>query len=323
MTSLRDLLTPEALERLKDTTFAERLSATAKPEDVLGPIDVAKMSLADRPVTTINGVEVDLEGDALYETECADCDTPLAVEIAPKGVDLDLLINQPRVAVCEPCGKARVKGKRGTLVHPKPTIIQTEETPVFDLNKYTPAQLAGFIQAAQEALAEKIADDLPAKRDEAIAAEAERVAADEEAKAFDRAERKVSGLPEFTLTHEGQERHIPHLDLSAVTNLDEVMSAKARSPYNKALYLLGMPLLEAEKATYRFVADVHTTLMNVAGFEVPDWDGDDCCDDHPPVAEAPQVVAVLDADVAAKAKAIHDAMPSLTAERALEIAQGL
>ena len=87
---------------------------------------------------------------------------------------------------------------------------------------------------------------------------------------------------------------VPALDLSEQTSLDEAPSPKVRSPYNKALYRLGEPLLDKETCTYRDLRKVHKRLFKQA-------------DGTPEVVEekpkGKRIVAVLDAEAKAKVAA--------------------
>lgn len=267
MTNMKDLLDADTLSALK----ALKALATETPT-------VYTVDDEEHPTTEINGVVVDLRGDALHDTECADCKAPVQVEIAPKGVDLDLLTSKPRVAVCEPCGKARAAGKRGILVHHKPQVAKHQprtkdgiDQPVevkhiiekehdMDLSKYSAPQLAKLIEQATEIMRAKRAEDLAPSVKAAVAERVEDAKVDQQRLEEDRASRSGLVLPGL----EVKGVVIPPLDMSEITDLGLVMSAKQRSPYNKALYRTGQPLIEADKATYGDIAKVHESLLEAS-----------------------------------------------------------
>lgn len=241
MTTLAELLSPETVQALE--------SVTAEPV-----LEVAHLPQVDLPpTTTINGVEVDLRSESLFDTECADCGTPRSVVVAPEGVDLDMLVSHPRIVVCPPCGVKRVQGKQGTLVH--------EVKHGLNLTDFTKAELAALANQARERMVAEAEAALPAKREAALVERAEVEAVDEERKVADRAERSGVVLPEFTL----HTITVPALDLSDLSNDKEVVSATTRSPYNKALNRNKEPILDKETATYEVVAEVHRRLMALAG----------------------------------------------------------
>lgn len=247
---------------------------------VLATIEEAKTTevndLEPEPVTTINGVEYSLDSEAHVDVECADCQTPIQVEVAPKGADLDTLTEHPRVAVCTPCGKARTKGKKGVLVYVRPDVeaddldahfaanpdkITThEETPVpqVDLTELSNAEFSELaLKARDHMIAEKEAA-LPAKRKKAKKKEAKRIAKDEAMKVREREERNRV-LPGFTI----HKVEVPALDLSEQTSLNEAPSPKVRSPYNKALHRSGEPLLDPETTTYAVLVKTHEYLFGM------------------------------------------------------------
>lgn len=256
MTALKDLLNTEQVAALMKVT-----------EAALAPLDnpalVTAMLDALDEITTINGVAYDLRSDAMVETTCADCPEVLLVEVAPKGVDLDLLTSQDRTAVCVPCGTKRVAGKRGTLIHTKENQLPTLPLPTtdFDLDKLSDAE---FIEAALEARnrmrAEK-AEALPEKRKKAKKEKAEREAKDEVLKVEARDARKGRVLHALVVDVKGKAKEIPALDLSEVTDLNEAVTPKMRSPYNKVLYAMGRELLSKETTTYATLADLHCELQ--------------------------------------------------------------
>jgi hypothetical protein len=286
-------LTAEAVANAKDATLL------VVPAPKAEAVEVADLA----PVTTINGVEVDLRGEGRFQTACADCQTPLEVEVAPEGVDLDLLTSMPRVAVCQPCGEVRLAGKRGVVIYTH----EAKEIEL-DLTKYSKAEFAALAEdARQRAIAEAEAA-LPAKREAAMQAKAEADAQERTLKLEERAKfgKRKTWMGPFTIyrpTGKGQfdrtnGRDVPALDFTEV-ELDELVPAKVRSPYNKALYLLGEPLLEKEETTFRVLRKVHKRL----------WKHADVAYDLPkPVAEpkpeAPVLLAQIDPEADAKVAAL-------------------
>jgi hypothetical protein len=255
------------------------------------------------PVTTINGVDVDLRGDGRHETTCADCATPIEVEIKPEGVGLDVLTSMPRVAVCLPCGEKRVQGKRGVVIYTKP---ETKEEVELDLTKYSKAEWAALaVEARERALAEKAAA-LPAQREAAMQAKAAADAEERALKAEERAKfgKRKAWMGPFTIyrpTGKGAFDHtdgrdVPALDFTEV-ELDELVPAKVRSPYNKVLHLLGEPLLDKEETTYRVLRKVHRHL----------WKHSDVAYDLPKTEPAGnRLLANLDPEGDAKVKAFAE-----------------
>lgn len=128
---------------------------------------------------------------------------------------------------------------------------------MIDLTNYSDAQLSTLALEARDRLLAEREAEVPAKRKKAKKAEREQIALDEQRKARAREERKGRVLPGFTI--KGKE--VPALDLSEITDTAEMPSAKERSPYNKALYALGMPLLDKDATTYEVLAGVHGDLL--------------------------------------------------------------
>lgn len=240
-------------------------AALLGPEPTLG-VDVVR----------INGVEVDLKGDAMYVTPCADCGTLRQVEVAPEGVDL----SKERVVVCPPCLKIRVLSEGPVRIIRDPRVAKHQprlkdgpDQPVevkhiaekehdVDLNGYTPPQLAALIERATDIMRTKAEDALAPRVKAAIAAAAEADAKDQGLLEVHRESRSGYVLPAFTV----KEVEVPALDLSEITDMSMVMPAKQRSPYNKALYRTGSPIVEADKATYEEMAKHHEALREVAGY---------------------------------------------------------
>lgn len=260
MTTIGSLISPTLKQTLMGAVAINEAVAPSLTAPAATGRAFAARDVNEALVTTINGVEYDVRGEALVQTNCADCPAHLLVEVAPKGVDLDLLCSKPRVTVCEECGHKRVAGKSGTLIHHKP-----QEAPVeIDLTKYSEAELAQLaIKARARMVAEKEAE-IPEKRTKAQKAEAKRIRKDQALKEQQREERKAMTYPGLSLTIKGQHRDVPALDLSEVTDLNEVVSPAMRSPYNKALYALGMDLLGKDAATYAVVAETHIMLAEHA-----------------------------------------------------------
>lgn len=249
MTSIGSMISPVLKQTLMGAVKLNE-SASEWEERILNEPDEVR-------VTLINDVEYDVRGEAMTQTTCADCPASLLVEVAPKGVDLDLLCSKPRVAVCVPCGQKRVADKRGTLIHTKP-----QEAPVeIDLSTYSEAELAQLaIQARARMVAEAEAL-IPAKRTKAQKAEAKRIAKDQALMEEQRKANRNLALPDVTITVKGQTRFVPALDLHDVGNdLNVETSPKMRSAYNKALFALGMDLLPKD-ATYVAVVEAHKALL--------------------------------------------------------------
>jgi DNA-directed RNA polymerase subunit RPC12/RpoP len=226
--------------------------------------DAVAMNKADEPdevrVTVINGVEYDVRSEAMAQTTCADCSANLLVEVAPSGADLDLLISKPRTAVCTDCGRKRVAGKRGTVIH-----AQEGPTLEIDLSKFSEAQLKQLAVEAREHMRQEKAAEIPAKRKKSKKAEAERIAQDDVLKTKARKERKALVLPALSIPVKGQVKEIPALDLSDEgLDLNIATTPKQRSPYNKALYAMGRDLLDT-KSTLVDLAKTHQDLMEHSG----------------------------------------------------------
>jgi len=272
MTNIANLLSPEQNKALKatakDLPYRVIKAATdpTPPRQVAPPetvVEWKRVTLADAEVTVINGVEVDLRSEGFIDTACADCDAPLRVLVAPKGVDLEVLTSRPRVAVCLDCGSARLRDQRGTLAHqPIQTPVQKKQETEVDLTKFSDAEFAALAVEARESMVAEAAETLPAKRKLAKQAEKDRAAQDEALKAQDDAKRAKRKMWMGEMSVKGV--FVPTLDLTEVRNLDEAVSATMRSPYNKALYRLGEPLLDHEEATYRVLRKAHKHLWKHA-----------------------------------------------------------
>lgn len=263
-------------------------------------------SLAEAPVTLINGVEVDLRGEGMHQTECADCAAAIEVAIQPAGVDV---VDKVRTAVCLDCGHKRLKGRQGEVLN-RPAVIHdpNEEERVFDLTGFSNAELAAAAVDARERMVASAAAALPAKRNAANQQQAEREAADEKQKVADRAKlgKRKAWMGEFTYLGD---KTVPALDFSEISNLDEAPSSKVRSPYNKVLHSQGEPLLDPEATTYRVLRKVHKRLWKAArvAVEMPK-------DVTPRVVEtAPVLLADLDPDTKAKVDAYAEVTGTDTA----------
>ena len=127
---------------------------------------------------------------------------------------------------------------------------------MFDIDSVSDAELGAiFRQQIKARLAEKINGATPA----VLAQRAKAEAASAAAIAFRQDERRQQVLPGFTVG----KRHIPDLDLTQVTDLHEVVSAKQRSIYNKALYAIGEDILDADTTTYLTLLETHERLSQV------------------------------------------------------------
>jgi len=218
-------------------------------------------SLADMPVTVINGVEIDLRSEGWIETNCADCQSPLMVEIAPEGVDLAILTAMPRTAVCQACALVRTNGKQGIVIHDarveKP---EWKEEPVLNLSNFTNAELAEAAGKARDLMEAEEALALAERREQAIREKAEREARDKAQLKADRAEQSLHKKWMGGFAVNGKK--VPALDFTEV-NLDEAVSRDERSPYNKVLHSLGETLLSPD-VTYAEVRKLHKRLFKDA-----------------------------------------------------------
>lgn len=295
-------LTAEAVANATDATLL--VVPEPKPKAVVETNESGQRELSWvidlPPVTTINGVDVDLRSEGRFETQCADCQTPLEVEIKPEGVDLNVLTSKPRVAVCLPCGETRVKGKRGVVIYTQPETKEHE----LDLNNFTNAELGAMAVEAREQMLAEAAEALPAKREAAMQAKAEAEAADAALKAQDRAQqaqRKV-WMGEFLI----HGITVPALDFTEV-NLDEQVSSKDRSPYNKALHACGEETLDREDTTFRVLRKVHKRLWREATIAVEMPKGGHV---EPERVEpkADVLLAQIDPDADAKVRALSEVL---------------
>lgn len=298
MTRIAEMLDPIRVAALKDMPYVVRKASTdpnPPAQDTPGEtVTVLQPErLVDAKVTVINGVEYDLRSEGFVETACADCDTPLKVEVAPKHADLEVLISRPRISVCTDCGQQRVRGRRGVLVY-DPRQEKEEPMPEIDLGKFSEAELAALAVQARQHLMAQAAEELPAKREQAKRAEAERETEDAALKAQDRAKQRKKWMGEFALNGVV----VPAIDFTEVS-LDESVPGKVRSSYNKALHAAGEPILDRE-VTYRVLRKVHKRLWKQAEVAV----------------EAPRTKAqsesVLVADLDPDAQAKVDAYAKIT-----------
>lgn len=142
------------------------------------------------------------------------------------------------------------------------TLIPNQEGKMIDIDNISDAELgAMFRQQIKRRIAEKTRQATPQVLAQRAKAEAEQAGqiADRQA------ERHEQVTPGFMVgTH-----LVPDLDLRDVTDLSEVVSAKQRSVYNKALYRLKMDLLDAETTTYATLLDTHVTLRVVGEVTQP------------------------------------------------------
>lgn len=268
-------LQDDALERFVDAV----IDSVTIPEDVIpARIVCAPEPMLGEDVVEINGTHIDLRGDdPWFVTPCADCRVLIKVLIKPEGIDL----SKPREARCIDCGKALVKaraaeGKAVTVVH-KPRVAKhaprtkdgidqpvevkhiIEKEQDMDLNQYSVAQLATLVERAQDIMRTKAEDALAENVKAVLVERAEDAATDVALLEADRATRSGLVLPAFEF--KGVE--VPALDLSEITDMGLVMNAKQRSPYNKALYRNGEPLVSADTATYADMAKVHERLAGL------------------------------------------------------------
>lgn len=293
MPTLEDLLTPEQIEALKAAPVTTPAPPPAvkverkapEPEPAIDPLkrscqcerrhdgfryvgDVLVHKACGSPragVSMLRGATVKPR-----VMPCAGCDTP--VTVAQRDTKAP-----ERIVVCAECAESMSRGSSITVVEPRKhhsetggapvgvtvTTTPKQEAPVpIDINDLTDAELGAAVRAEMTAQAEA---EVKPKRDKAAKqAKVERKAA----KAAKRAERKaitaVGVLPAFDV----QGAHVPALDVSAVEDLNEVPPKDVRSPYNKALYRLGEPLLStkdepglgAEACTYATLIEVHQRL---------------------------------------------------------------
>lgn len=349
MPTLKDVLSASMVERLaaiadEAVAEAQEHEADYDPRGYLTQAGGLLVPEGDRVRTTeINGVLYDLRSEGMCRTECVDCRCPLEVEVVPQGADLDLLTSTPRVAACAPCAQARTQGKRGSVIHrprvqrhqPRtsdhqdhPVLVTTpkeNDMPEFDLSHYGPAQLAELFLLVQERLRAQAAEALPAKVATAIAEAEAHESADQAVRVEQREARKGWVLDGFTL----HTVEVPTLDLSEVANMDEAVSATVRSPYNKALYRNGEPLLststnpaEGQVTTWAVVAAVHERLAAVAAA------GPVAATPAPAEVKAgvkaePTLVAVVDPDKRAKQVAVLMAVRGVTEQQAIDILAAL
>lgn len=315
MNTIAELLTPETRQRLAEIPFV----VTKKATDPNPP---------RRPLTAADAIDIDPLSEALIEADCVDCHDPVLIDPkVPEGVDPEM----PRVPICRDCARIRaleaartqrnvLTVRRTTVARHQPRVtdgikhpvtIQTpvqKESDVIDLDNSSDAE---FGASVRESLRTEIASEIPAKRKKAKKKLAKAEAKKEVLKKRDRATRRGVVLPEFTL----HGVTVPALDLSDVTDMGEVVSAKQRSPYNKVLHRNGEPLLPAGDkddpiapvATYADVAEVHKRLSGV----------------EPKKAKKGQrLVAHLDVDAPAKdvrVQALMEAMPHLSKKQAKAI----
>lgn len=257
-------------------------------------------ALADAPVTVINGVEIDLRSEGWISLACADCEQPLMVEIAPKGVDLSILTAMPRTACCPECARTRIVGKRGVVIHDA-TVTEPEwkEEPVLDLNDFTNAELGVMAGRARDLAEAEEAANLAKRREKALREEAEREARDKAQLRADRAKqgKHKAWFGAFSINA----KVVPALDFTDV-NLAEQVPSEVRSPYNKALFSLREDLL-APDVTYAEVRKLHKRLWKRADAAVE--------------PQVERLVAVVDPTAKAKVEAFANATGK-TYEQALE-----
>ena len=307
MSKIAEMLDPTRVAALQDIVKA---STDPPAQETPGETTYRPEAPVDAEVTVINGVEYDLRSEGFVDTACADCETPLKVEVAPRGADLEALVSRPRISVCLDCGDARVKGQRGVLVYDaRPTNQKETPMPEIDLTKFSEAELAALAVQARRRMVAEAAEALPAKREEAKKAEAERQAKDAALKAEDRAKNKRKAwMGEFQL-----HVFVPALDFTEV-DLDEVVPATVRSPYNKALHAAGEPILDRETTTYRMLRKVHKRLWKQAevAVEAPKVKAEPKAE-----PEGDRLVALLDPQAQAKVEA-YAKVSGMNAEQARE-----
>lgn len=175
--------------------------------------------------------------------------------------------------------------KKETVVH------------VVDLSNIPDAELGRIFRRH---LLERKIESLPLLRAEAVAeVKAAEIEADEVRTEAQERRQSAAPMPQIVVN---EKVVIPALDLADV-GLDEAVPNGVRSPYNKARFALGeKEALNPRVTTYRRLAVEHARIAGLVAQR--DWNGDDCCDDHPPVQQAdPVMVAASLDDLTAKVTA--------------------
>ena len=282
MPTMAELLTPDAIERLKAAPVPEPKPALVV---VAGPQHARACNSARRT----DGMRLD--GDVMVHKACG-LPMPktsvlagaLAVPVTmPCGggcgaeVTVPMRVAAPaqeRLVVCRTCAAAMTTGSTVTKVVPAPKaapigVVVTTKEPTMNLDLIPSAQLGETIKRAER---ERLAANLPKKRKKAKDKADKREKAQVKAA---RAERKaltaVGVLPAFEI--KGVE--VPALDVSEEASLAEMPGPKTRSPYNKARYRLGEPLLPTasepgigvEATTWQTLVDEHQRLSDLAAQE--------------------------------------------------------
>lgn len=240
-----------------------------KIADLLDPAKVAALSQVQtvpepvpeptwpRLLTAADGVVIDPASEALIDANCVGCGCPILLDpVLPEGVDP----NTPRIPICAEDAEAYalwVAAEHQRDIEIVRRNNDTKEERV-DFKTMRDEDLG---KAARKSMQQAEADRIKAERPKV---EAKRRAQDKKNRADREVEREqlMRVLPGFTI--EG--KVVPDLDLSQPSSLNEVPDKFVRSPYNKALYALGMPLL-APTDTYEFLAQVHEVLADACGAE--------------------------------------------------------
>lgn len=315
MTSIKDLLDTDTRQKLAGVT------ATVKADEPA--FVVLKASTDPNPPRTLrpeDALDIDPRSGAMIDALCVDCKAPLLIDPAlPEGVDEGM----PRYPICAKDAKIRARFaaiaeqrnveviRRHTVAkhqprtsdgidHPVTITHKTQENDM-DLDNLTDAELGAHVRLTMQ---QRKAETIPAKRKKA-----KKVQENAEAKAQagikqQQAERKGLVLAEFAVGT----LIVPALDLSDVTNLNEMVSTTLRSPYNKARFrLAGEPPLWAPKdedkdgytpTTYQTLMDEHARLMALAADKAKAK-----AEPKPKKkAAAPVITALLDPDEEAQVK---------------------
>lgn len=285
MTKIANLLSEQVREQVKQAVVADLNADAPAGGDI--PFIVRKASTEPNPPRTLteaDAIDIDPESEAMIEASCVDCRISVLIEPRlPEGVEAD----EPRVPICAPCAKARaiyaynnrrnimaIRRTRVAKHEPRTTDhidhpVTTKSTTAnkendMDLDNMTDAELGALVRSQMKAT---LAEQTTAAKIVVEAERAEQAAKTDEAIAAEQVERPERILQGFTLRTKSGAKDVPTLDLSDVTwvaLLDEVPSAKERSPYNKALSGIGEPILDKETTTYADLMKVHERLWKMA-----------------------------------------------------------
>lgn len=234
MSRIQSLLDPEVVKQMQVIAAQVDGSQPARP-------------------TSTDEIDIDPQSEALIEASCFDCHTDILVEPSvPTEAE-----GKTRRFVCAECLKARLQAmdaqrnveviRRARTVKHQPRITDhvdhpvvvrttTKENDMIDLDTMSSNDLADLMREAMRVLAgRKMAEAKPvveAQRAEEEVAFKEAVAVEQEARRsyFDEG---------FTF----MKVEVPDLDLRDVSNVNEIVSGKVRSAYNKMRHRNGEPLL--------------------------------------------------------------------------------